>query len=318
MNTNIAQTITLRQLRAFVAVAREGSFTRAAELMHLTQPALTSCIRQLEDRVGTSLFDRTTRHVGLNSSGILLLPRVERLLRELDLGLEEVRDLLEGSSGEITIATVPSIASSIMPQTLARYSRKVPKVGITLSEDHSEEVRRKVLEGKAHFGLSGVVTKTFPNVEAHPLFYDRVGLFCPAEHRLALLGRPLRWADLAGEPLFNMGYQAQIQEILDVVPELAVSLSQTTYKVRNPLTTLSMIRSRTGIAALPRLSIPSDALTDVVFLPLKEPELKREIFLCSRADTRLPQAALILIEEIVETAASAGAVLIRESTDATE
>lgn len=310
MSSGAAQAITLRQLRAFAAVARERSFTRAAEILHLTQPALTSCIRQLEDRVGSSLLDRTTRQVRVNRFGEALLPRIERLLNELDLGLEEVRSLREGSSGVIALATLPSIASSIMPQSVARYSQLLPGVGITMAEDHSEGVRRRVLEGEADFGLSGIVTEAFPDVVAEPLFYDTIGLFCHADHRLTRLERPVKWADLAGEEIFNMGYQTQIQEILDVVPELAISLSQTAYRVRNPLTTLSMIRSQRGIAALPRLSIPADALTDVVFRPLTGPELRREIFLCRRTGSMLTTAAQALIGEIVQSAVLAGAMLL--------
>ncbi|MDB6454927.1 LysR family transcriptional regulator [Falsirhodobacter sp. 20TX0035] len=308
MNTNAAQTITLRQIRAFIAVARESSFTRAAEAVHLTQPALTSCIRQLEDRVGATLFERTTRQVTLSRYGEALLPTAERMVRDLDAALAELRALQDGTQSDIAIATVPSIASSIMPQSLAAFSMLHPKVGISLTEDHSEGVRRKVLEGEADFGFGGI-TEPFADIEAVPMFYDLVGLFCHADDPLAKLDRPLHWADLAGREIFNMGYQTQIREIIDVVPELAISFSQTAYRVRNTLTTLSMIRGRNAVAALPRLSIPPEALTDVVFKPLIGPELRRDIFLCRRERSVLTDTSVKLIREIRGIAAKTGATL---------
>lgn len=308
MNPNTAHAITLRQIRAFIAVAREGSFTRASETIHLTQPALTTCIRQLEDHVGVPLFERTTRNVALNRYGSAFLPIVERIVRDLDTALDDVRALQQGERGQVTIATVPSIASSILPSTVTQFAMSHPGVGITLTEDHSEGVRRKVLEGEAEFGLSGT-TELSIDVEAKPIFYDTVGLFCSSAHPLAELDRPLCWADLAGQEIFNMGYQTQLHAIIDVVPELAITLSQTTYKVRNTLTTLSLIRSRNAIAALPRLSIPPDSQGDVIFRPLNEPELKREIFLCRDSRKPLSAPAVALIGLIRQNAEDAGATL---------
>jgi|GEM_PF-225296 len=320
MNSGTPQAITLRQLRAFQTLAREGSFTRAAEMMLMTQPALTACIRQLEDHLGTALFERTTRQVKINALGATLLPRVDRMLSELNDGVDELRRKSGQIAKAIAFATVPSIASSIMPQTLADYAAVAPDVGISLTEDHSEGVRRKVSEGEVDFGLSGISTEVFPDVDARPIFYDEVGLFCHVEHRFAALERSLHWADLAGEKIFNMGYQTQIQQILDVVPELSITLSQTAYKVRNTLTTLSMIRSQSGIAALPKLSIPASALTDVVYIPLSQPTLQREIFLCTKKGKKTSVAAARLIRRIVANAACSGAILfsVRPEECATE
>lgn len=314
VNPKASQTITLRQLRAFIAVARERSFTRASEAVHLTQPALTTCVRQLEDRIGVPLLDRTTRHVGLNLYGESFLPAAERIVRDLDAAIEACRALQEGSEGSLSIATVPSIASSILPEAIATFSTQSPRVGFELFEDHSEGVRRKVQEGEAEIGLSGV-TEAFPGIEARPNFFDTVGLFCRSDHPFALLDRPLVWADLAGQEIFNMGYQTQIQSIVEVVPELEISLSAASYKVRNTLATLSLIRSRNAVAALPRLSIPLTALGDVVFRPLGNPELKRDVYLCRQERTPLSPLARRFIALTRTSARTAGAELYEWSAD---
>lgn len=308
MTTKAAASITLRQIRAFVALAREGSFTRAAETLLLTQPALTNCIRQLEEHIGHSLFDRSTRQVRLNDYGLAFRDPAERILRELDQTLQVLDRMQEGASGGVSLATVPSIASSILPQTLAEFSLRYPTLGISLMEDHSEGVRRKVLEGEAEVGLSGQ-TDAVSGIDAFALFYDDVGLFCHASHPLANLDRPLRWADLAGCEIFNMGYQNQIQAVIDVVPELEITLSQTSYKVRNTLSTISLIRSRNALAALPRLSIPQEAQTDIVFKPLHDPVLRRDVFLCKPSSQALTAPCRALIAIICSAAGAAGAVL---------
>lgn len=308
MPSSAALSITLRQIRAFVALAEEGSFTRAAEKMSLTQPALTNCIRQLEDHIGNPLFDRTTRQVQLNEYGRAFRSPAERILRDLDQSLQILQDIQAGSAGAISLATVPSIASSILPFALAEFARRFPAMGISLSEDHSEGVRRKVFEGEVQIGLSGQ-SDAIDGLDEIPLFSDNIGLFCLATHPLASLDRPLCWADLAGREIFNMGYQTQIQSVIDVVPELEISLSQTSYKVRNVMSTISLMRSRNALATLPLLSIPKEAQTDVVFRPLHDPVLRRDVYLCKRSDRQISPAARVLVSLICSAAERSGAIL---------
>src|SRR5262245_47390109 len=102
----------LRHLRAFAAVAVHGGFTRAAERLRTTQPALTLLVRQLEASLGARLFDRNTRNVQLTATGAELLPAVERLLGDLDTTIGGVRDAVARASGRVIVAALPSIASS--------------------------------------------------------------------------------------------------------------------------------------------------------------------------------------------------------------
>jgi DNA-binding transcriptional LysR family regulator len=300
--------VTLRQIRAFIAVARIGSFTHAAEAVGLTQPALTTCIRQLEGLVGVALFDRTTRRVELNAYGGAFLPTAERIVRDLDAAMASMKSIKDGSGGYVSMASIGSIASSLLPAALAAFKARYPQVGIDIIEDRSEGVRRKVQEGEVEFGISGF-TEPVLDVEIRPFFFDRVGLFCRSDHPLATLGRPLLWRDLAGMEVMNMGHEAMIRSVAEVVPEIAQAMSVASYKVRNALTTLSLIREGGFIAALPHLSIPPDAFVDIVFLPLSEPDLRREIFLCRHIRTSLSAAAQALIASIGESAGKAGATV---------
>src|SRR4051812_6190915 len=106
--------LNLRQIRAFVVVARFSSFTRAADLLHLTQPALTVQIRQLEQALGIKLFDRNTRAVELTRIGRELLPVMERLRGEIDAVVVSTRERAAMRSGIVRIAALPSVAATVL------------------------------------------------------------------------------------------------------------------------------------------------------------------------------------------------------------
>jgi len=98
----------IRHIRAFLAVARDGSFTRAAESLHLTQSTLTGTIKQLEEQAGLTLFDRTTRQVLLSGEGERFLPVAERLLSDFDTAMTDLRAVAEQQQGQVGIAASPS------------------------------------------------------------------------------------------------------------------------------------------------------------------------------------------------------------------
>src|ERR671938_1927365 len=118
--------LNLRQLQSFVTVARLGSFTRAARLLHLSQPALTKQIRQLEETLGVRLLDRTTRAVEPTHIGKELAPVVDQLLRELEAVVVNTKELATKSRGVVRVAALPSIASTILPATVARFQGRYP------------------------------------------------------------------------------------------------------------------------------------------------------------------------------------------------
>ena len=113
--------LNLRQVRAFVSVAHLGSFTRAAKLLNLSQPALTVQIRKLEEALGVRLFDRNTRAVALTRMGRELAPMLQRVLSELDAMVVETRDLAAKRRGVVRIAALPSFAAGVLPEIIVRF-----------------------------------------------------------------------------------------------------------------------------------------------------------------------------------------------------
>src|SRR3982074_3342956 len=113
--------VTLDQLQAFVTIARLGSFTRAAKALHLSQPAVSTQIRNLEDVLGARLFDRTTRSVAVSPLGKELVPVLERILHDLEAVAVGARERATTPHGVVTIAALPSISSGLLPVAIARF-----------------------------------------------------------------------------------------------------------------------------------------------------------------------------------------------------
>src|SRR3954465_13111380 len=125
--------LSLRQIRAFVSVAHLKSFTRAAALLHLSQPALTVQIRRLEEALGVKLLDRNSRTVELTRVGRELAPVLQRLLRELDSVVIDTRDLAAKRHGVVRIAALPSVAAGLLPDVIAAFREGNPRVTFVLS-----------------------------------------------------------------------------------------------------------------------------------------------------------------------------------------
>ena len=119
----------IRQLHAFLALAETRNFTRAAAKVHLSQPALSAAIRSLEDSVGARLFHRDTRHVDLTAEGQAFEGAARRIVREVDTGLDGVRDVLERRRGKVAVALLPSLAAGWLPPILALFCERYPDIG---------------------------------------------------------------------------------------------------------------------------------------------------------------------------------------------
>ena len=120
----------LAKLRSFVAVANEGSFRKAAEQLHLSPPALSAHIRDLEDFFDLPLFHRTTRSVSLTDDGNRLLVRSRRLLEELEAGIRELKDHASLQRGRVIVTCMPTVASTLLADTIATFLKRYPSIEI--------------------------------------------------------------------------------------------------------------------------------------------------------------------------------------------
>ena len=144
----------LQDIRSFVKIAELGSFHEAAEALHLSQPALSRRIKKLEEGLGTSLLERTTRRVSLTSVGRDFLPKARRLLDDFEDSILSIRELAERQSGQVTLACIPTAAFYFLPSVIRDYNEQYPKIRIRLLDLSANDGLEAVLRGEADFGIN--------------------------------------------------------------------------------------------------------------------------------------------------------------------
>src|SRR5262245_17507396 len=202
----------LRQLRSLVAIARLGNFTRAAQSLHISQPALTVQMHQLEETLGVRLIDRNTRTVKLTPLGKQVVPIIERALGDIDAAIAGTK-LTAESIGVVTIAALPSLCSDIMPAALARFGKQYPGVTVRLGEVGAHRIPSCVTEEEADLGF-GLLERPIAQLETTPFLTDRLVAVCPVGHPLAGK-RTVIASDLVKFPMIGFDSQYSVRTLLD-------------------------------------------------------------------------------------------------------
>jgi LysR family cyn operon transcriptional activator len=191
-------------IRYLKAVADHGSFTRAAAALHVSQPALSQQIRELEERMGVQLLDRSGRTVRPTDVGEAYLRHVRRALDELEVGGRAIRDVQDLSSGALRLGFTPSFAIYLLGPLIRRYRDRFPGIVLTITEMAQEEMERAVSTDVVDVGLafSDVLAQ---DVEWLPLHAERLSLIVGQEHPAATGDREMDTAALAAESLALLG-----------------------------------------------------------------------------------------------------------------
>mgnify|MGYP001041003674 CR=1 FL=1 len=184
--------ISYRNLQAFVYVAQSNSFAEAADKLHLTQPALSSAIKKLEEQIGGSLFIRSTRRVSLTPEGRVFLPHALRVLRDWDDALSDIQTLFAMEKGQLTIAAMPSFAESHLPSLLATYHSLAPNINIRIVDVVMENVIDEVKKGRADIGFT-FEPMAADGLDFVPLFNDQFVAVVNPHHPLAV-HTSIEWA----------------------------------------------------------------------------------------------------------------------------
>lgn len=223
------------QLRTFVAVVDHGSFSEAARVLGISQPAVTMQIQALEADIASTLLDRGYRKVSLTEAGYALLPHARTVLAELDDARHAIDAVSTTVSGRLMLAASTTPGQYLLPRLLGGFLQAYPEVGVTLRVYDSADVVTRVESGEADLGMTGA------EVHGARVTYERLGsddltLICPRDHRLAGQ-RPASFADLTGERFIvrehGSGTRMAAEEIvrrggvdpseLDVVMELGTN-----------------------------------------------------------------------------------------------
>lgn len=185
----------IEQLRQFLAVAEHQNFTRAAEMIGLSQPALSRSIAKLEEELGQPVFERQTRKVKLSDAGQLLLRRAQQLIGIVDDTIAEISD--DGESGRIRIAAIPTIAPFYLPEILKTFAAAHPDATVTVQEDTTDNLLKRCTQGEIDLAILALPI-TVKYLEIEPLFDEELQIVLAPDHPLAKK-KQLRLTDI--EPL---------------------------------------------------------------------------------------------------------------------
>jgi len=172
----------LRHLRYFKVVAELQHFHKAADKLHITQPALSNQIKQLEQELNTKLFERVGRGVKLSESGELVLSSAIRILNEAELLKESVSDLESGQAGTLKIGVLQSINSLYLRSLVAEFDRNNPNISLQIEEMTNYNIEKKVTRGDIDIGIGFILNKDYPDIEFERLFDEKWKLIISPTH----------------------------------------------------------------------------------------------------------------------------------------
>lgn len=288
----------LNDLQAFRAVVEKGSFGKAAEAIHISQPALSRRIEKLEAALGVKLFERTTRRVSLTMVGRAFAPRAERLLDDLDDALLGISDVASTRLGHVTIACVPSAAYYFMPRVIARYHQLYPKIRVKVLDASAHDVHGAVVSGEADLGLS-FMGNLDAGLEFELLVQEAYVLACRRDHVLASR-ESVTWREFFEHDYIAVDKTSGNRFLLDQALIHIKPARPSICDTRHVVTMLGLVEAGLGIAAAPAMAMPTTGHPILSSVPLTDPQVIRSVGLIKRRGRTLTPAALELERLIVE------------------
>ncbi|WP_449426675.1 LysR family transcriptional regulator [Rhodanobacter umsongensis] len=289
--------VSLRQLRAFLAVAEQRHFRRAAEQIHLTQPAVSRHIAELEAELDVRLFDRSTREVVPTEAGRYLQGAVERVLDELEGVLAHVHSEVERRRGKVRVAAAPTPSAELMPRCIAECARDYPELTLHLRDQTQAQVLDSVRGGEVDFGVA-IDPPGSAEFERETIMHDPFWLVCHRDHPLAKLAK-VPWKKLQGQRMVLLDYSSGSRRLIDqALAERGIEV-EVVQQTSHTHTAFRMVEAGLGSSVTPGLSLPDSPL--LACRPLT-PTARRAITLIRRRHRSLSPVAELVWNRLRELA----------------
>ena len=287
----------LHQLRYFCAVADTGSFSRAAEQSHVSQPSLSQQILKLEDELGARLFDRLGRSVRLTELGKTFLPRARAVLRELEAARGDVVEQKDSIAGSVTIGAIPTVAPYLFPRVLTTFSKKFPQVQLTVIEEITP-----ILLDRLRASVVDVAILALPirghEFESFPLLTEPLFAVLPQKHKLATR-RSISLKDVRKEPFLLLRDGHCFRENAVAACDRARVHPQVIFESGQFSSLLGMVGAGMGISLIPEMAV--DKKAGCRYVPISDPQAARTIgavTLRGRSLTRASLSFLALLRQL--------------------
>ncbi len=286
----------LRHLTYFIAVAQRLNFSRAAEALHVAQPAISQQIKALEDQLGVRLFDRMGKRIALTRAGEVLLPHAYSILAAVELAANEVRELGQLTRGRASLGAPPTVSSHVLPSRLTQFHRLYPGLEVSLREAGTESLLSLVADGQLDLAI--VASDGLPAVVEHAPFLEEdyvlaVSLMHPLSRQ-----RTVRLADLAAEPfiLFPAGYR--LREVTLAACRRAGFEPKVALDGGSMQSALEFVAAGLGVALVPEMALIGTA--NIRQVVIEDQTLHRSLSLVWRTGHYLSPAARALRDFVMQ------------------
>lgn len=281
--------ISLRQIRAFIAVASTGSFTEAARRMHLTQSAVSMVVRQLEEEMALPLFDRHGRGVTPTAAAMEFLPLAKRIQEDLERITSGARDIRTLQRGALRLGATQMLACTYIPEVLKTFETRYPHISGRITDTTVDDLVAMVKRGEVDIGI-GPERRTDDDVRRDFLFEVPLRLICAQGHPLAARNQvawdeitDMRWITYSTE--FTHDLMSMLRR------ETPMEDGSRTLDVRHLTTAIALAGRGLGITVAPDYVMPFAAPLGATTVELINPSISRRFFVYSLAERSLMPAA---------------------------
>lgn len=296
-----------RNLRLFTTTAALGHVSRASEVLHISQPALTRAIKEFESQLGFSLFDRTTRRLALTSEGAQFLPKAQALLRDLDNAVAELRPVGHGVNGHLSLVVGTAFACTVLPSVLRRLKQDHPGIQVSVVDDNSAGITRRVAHAEVDFGIGSAVGDT-QLLSCTPLLDAPVGLL--ANPKVFALKARASVADATRLPLLKESSDTSIVALLRSRGSDLLALMEGGLQVSSLSVQIAFAAEGMGVAVVSALGASHPQAASLSFAPLS-PVVRREVMLMRRRDRAQSPITLAFAQTLHTTLATTRQMKLR-------
>ena len=295
----------VRQIEAFVEIARHGSVTRAAQSLYLSQPTVTNRLQSLEAEVGESLFSRVQYGVVLTEAGKTLLPFAERALQSLNEGTSALKELHDGTRGTLYVSSVRLISNYVLPALLERFSVRRPAVQVVIRSDHTEEIVARVLNSDVQVGLCYKVRHA--DITTARLYDDELVLVVYPDHPFSHRAE-VSVQDVAGESLALLVGADYFQRVSEVFGSAGLGVPASKFQIDSVDVVKLIVQKRLAISFLPLIALQRELELGLLkVVPMEGvPRIQREMVAIYRKNSGLTGIARAFLETVTEHYASSG------------
>ena len=288
----------LKHLRIFVEIARRGSFRNAANALHLSEPAASQAISQLESLLDVKLFDRTTRIVRVSEAGAIFLNDAVRLLESMDHSISALRDFAKSGRGRVTIACLSSSVYRLLPPVLEKMKATYPDIDVVFLDDNMKGILQKMEKGECDLAIVSEDTEKKLNISV-PLLDDLFQVVCSVRHELASK-KKISCKELSRHEFVMLRKGSGIRDSLDRAFEKKSIQINVVHETTQVLTLLGLIEANLGLTVLPSMLCPDQSRGVFAVLPLEKPTIQRRLGLIFPAG-REPTVAARLLGNVIES-----------------